>query len=246
MQSHKFNRRTLIKGTAAFSLSAVMSGCQAEQSSEAADQNRNAQLTAEDNGYRLFTVVPAVENFYSHLSELKPQPTMIFWGSRRRLVDPQEPAPPKPEFDYAVWATSDEAKALASEASVKSVTLIEPKHVVEIGEPDKAAGKLGVKLYPNSVGEHIERGPFASVDEVVKLWKQELSDVEGLVIKSVPTRKEPMAFGDVPEDGQIQIDFKGDKLNAKVLEVIKRHPQTLAIKWGSLFTYFYCPGCGMG
>ena len=247
-QDLSINRRRLLKGTA-LGLSSTFLGCQVSSSNAQQTTAQTPTTESDSPEYRVYIIKPAdQEAFYQLTLKASPRIERFAWGSSSgfgRLNQPNTPRTVKQrDPDWLVWANKEQAIQLESEASIESLRLLDAKSVVMIGDPKQAKGKLGVRLFPNSAKQNPEKETFASIDDVVSLWRKELADINGLSIKKGPQHND-RKWGAVPHNGQILIEFKGE-LDPKVLKVIKSHPQTVAINWGDLFRYYFCPGCGLG
>jgi len=255
------SRRRALKSTVALGLSATLLGCQETDSTDVSAPNPSSASNSADpkvervaSSHRVYIVDPG-DRFFEFMSQLKPQPQYMRWVGTRSLALPlslqdeakkAETKPLQREGDFVVWATEKEAEKLGESEVIKSVRLMES--AIEVGDPKLAKGKLAIRLFPNMVPHHnteTEKN-FQSTKEVMVQWKQKLASVNGLKLSIPASKTAGQAFGDIPEAGQVLIEFDGDELDPHVLSVIKSHPQTVAFQWGDVFRFFYCPGCGMG
>lgn len=152
------------------------------------------------------------------------------------------------KFNYAIWATKEEAEAFeAIDAYV--VIPHTPSTVVEVVDGDRkqedSVGKeVAVKLFPAAKDGQYGSRPCESLEQVAMRWRKALKGAKVTITKQQTRTLKPMEFA--AEPNQILIEFGGLTRREQVSKLIKSHPQTLMVKWDGAFTYCYCPGCGMG
>ena len=265
VKNNSVDRRTMIKGAMALGLTAsIPLHAKAAFGELKRVQEQDTDQEAEE--FRLYSLVPSKTARFD--GTLRPQPLNVNWSNhtedRDRISDLG--------YYMVVWATAEQAATLNESEHIESLTMIDQDSVVVLGQPENANGKLTVRLFPNAAKNQAESGTYASVTEIADQWRQELDNVEGIVITTPGVSKKTAgnaagrragpaadpgpaapafpgaAFGPAPPlDGQIVIDFKGD-LDETVLATVTSHPQTLLVQWGAIIVpeFCNCPGCGAG
>ncbi len=253
-------RRSVIKG-AAIAVGMSASGCVESGTPPTATTGPNAapqeNLTPpkriaggalfDDRGYRLYGIIPvepvsSSSQFMVDIQTATGRP-VIWWHDTASRMDP---TPETPGFDYAIWVTKEDADKVAQLPSIKSLVAVGPKQIREFGTPETASGRLAVRYYSVNRDPLVSKAVAATQDQIIQQWREATKDVAGIVINPGPERELTLnKVGDVPTE-QIVIEFSTPTLDPAVLKMIRQHPQTMAIRWGDLFTEFYCPPCGMG
>jgi len=246
-KSDNVNRRTLLKNAAAlgaFGLTASIPLCGFKSVAAASGLMQEPQIQERElNGYRLYAIKHAEQAIFD--GTLRPHVLWVNWFAHSQDRAKIEEI----GFNYVTWAS-----ALSKSEHIESLSAVEQEDVAVFGAPENANGKLTVRLFPNAA-EQFE-GEFASTVDIVSQWKQELDNVEGIVITAPNEGKNelenaqnpnqlPLGLGQPPVKGLILIEFAGE-LDETVLATITSHPQTLLIQWGEMIVQHHCPGCGMG
>lgn len=151
-----------------------------------------------------------------------------------------------PAFRFAVWALPEEVEKFAKYERVFTVLEKTAKHIVEIGDPKQLVSQVGVKFFPVSHDGKWMNRPCETMEQIARRWREKTKDQPGMEIDcQLKAIENPREFQEIPEKDQIIIRFPPGQ-GTKITELIKGHPQTMMIRWGSPFCYFNCAGCGMG
>lgn len=259
MTDRKISRRHFAMSTVAgLTLPLALNGCEnttppSSSPSTGGSANRNNGLPDEislgdvppfkDQGKRLYLVRPAVENLMAAdiWETLNPKPipvTGIREGFEKKY----------PDSDFVLWATESEANTLKQHPAIESVDQKSDSDLCDIGDPNDKRAILCVRFLPNSEWIDGSVTGYASIDQIVDSWRKATRDIDGLVINpGTSVEAQPAAaVMNIPDPNQVVIRFSSPSLNPEVLKMVRRHPQTMYLQWGAVFTTFYCPPCGMG
>ena len=263
VKNNSVDRRTMIKGAMALGLTATIPICAKAASAKRTPQVQEQDSDQENEEFRLYSLVPSKTARFD--GTLRPQPLNVNWANHTEDRDKINDL----GYYLVVWATAEQAANLNESEHIESLSMIDQDSVVVLGQPENAHGKLTVRLFPNATKNQAESGTYASVTEIADQWRQELDNVEGIVITTPGVSKKPAGGTTVPKhlprrggpaavpgfpgatsillDGQIVVEFEGD-LDETVLAKVTSHPQTLLIQWGAIIEpeFCNCPGCGAG
>ena len=237
------SRRLLLRRGAVVGLTAAVPGCLSESITENQIEFTEADIPAP--GHQVYAVEAAEDEriLYRIAPHLSPPVEVIVpagWIPRPSRGD--EPS----STYFLVWATAEEATKLQKNKRIGSVSVWRQRDIVVVGNENKAKGKLAVRLFPNTTDDKYDETTYEAIEEVVGLWHQQLASIRGFTIRSIQDEAHKNR-GSLSRllTGQVLFQFDG-KLDSMVIDVVKSHPQTIAVKWGDWFRKYFCPPCGMG